>query len=347
MGRRRKLRVAHQAVLRTYSTSAGGGRMWHQVLDGLDPLVDLLEMEPSERRRRGPDVWLNDGHRGPLPATQPVVSELHEAAWHLADTRASFDPAFVARYERSSALAAAQAATIVTLSHSSRRQIVDCYDRAPDDVVVIPPGVDRRLFNPAAARPGAPLHPGDDDPGRPYVLFVSQLHPRKNLGALREAFAGLLADGFEHRLVIVGRPPPGAVADAPVPTLTAAVPGHPGSVVWLHHLAAADLARVVAGAAVFCLPSLMEGFGLTVVEAMASGVPVVVSDRGALPDVVGDAGLVVPPDAEHLRAALSRLLADDAAARHLGRRGRERSAEFDLAQVPRRWVDVLTRTLVG
>lgn len=343
--RRRKLRVGHPPVLRGYSSSAGGGRVWHQVLDGLAPLVDLRAMEPSSRRRHAPDVWLSDGHRGPLPAREPVVCELHEAAWHHSDTRASFDPAFIARHERLSAQAAAQAATIVTLSRSSQRQIIDCYGRAPDDVVVVPPGVDRRLFSPRAARPGAPLHPDDGDPERPYVLFVSQLHRRKNLPALRDAFAGLLADGFVHRLVIVGAPPAVGVCGGQEQALTADIPGHPGSVVGLHDLSPTELARVVAGASVFCLPSLMEGFGLTVVEAMASGVPVVVSDRGALPDVVGDAGLVVPPDADHLREALRRLLTDEAEARDLGRRGLERSAAFDVSEVGAKWLEVLVRTL--
>ncbi len=98
---------------------------------------------------------------------------------------------------------------------------------------------------------------------------------------------------------------------------------------------------MVAGAAVFCQPSLMEGFGLSVLEAMASGVPVVVSDRGALPEVVAGAGLVVPPDAEHLWQALATLLGDEAVASDLGRRALERSADFDQGVIGPKWLDVL------
>lgn len=340
--RRRRLRVAHPPSLRRYSTASGVGKVWRQVLDGLGPLVELRELDPAARHRRfRPDVWISDGHEGPLPVRPPVVCELHEAAWHLPETRASLDPSFLARFERSSADAAGRAARIVTLSQASRRQIVECYGRRPDHVTVISPGVDRNLFHPGAARPDAPLGPGDAEPGRPYVLFVSQLHPRKNLPVLRAAVAQLLDAGFVHRLVVVGGPPVDRAGEGVVEALTADVEGHPGSVLGLRDLADADLARVVAGAAVFCLPSLMEGFGLTVLEAMAAGVPVVVSDRGALPEVVADAGLVVPPDAQHLREALATVLADGAVARDLGRRARRRSADFDTSVVGPKWLDLL------
>ena len=72
----------------------------------------------------------------------------------------------------------------------------------------------------------------------------------------------------------------------------------------------AELAALMAGAAAFCLPSLYEGFGLTALEAMACGAPVVVSDRGALPEVVGDAGVIVAPSADGVRSALARILRD-------------------------------------
>lgn len=340
--RRRKLRVAHPPNLRGYSRASGNGKVWHQVLDGLEPLVELMELDPgSHRRRSRPDVWISNGHEGPLAVRSPVVCGLHEAAWDLPETRASLAPSFLARYERLSADAAARATRIVTLSWTSRRQIVDCYGRRPDDVTVVSPGVDHGLFHPGAARPGVPLGPTDVEPWRPYVLFVSQLHPRKNLPALRAAVAKLLDDGFVHRLVLVGGPPVDNLGDDAVRELTSDIAGHPGSVLSLRGLTDVDLARVVAGAAVFCQPSLMEGFGLSVLEAMASGVPVVVSDRGALPEVVAGAGLVVPPDAEHLWQALATLLGDEAVASDLGRRALERSADFDQGVIGPKWLDVL------
>ena len=89
-----------------------------------------------------------------------------------------------------------------------------------------------------------------------------------------------------------------------------------------------EVARVMGGASALCLPSLMEGFGMAVVEAMACGAPVVVSDRGALPEVVADAGIVVPPTAHAVEAALADVLGEPVLAADLSRRGILRAAEF-------------------
>ena len=103
-----------------------------------------------------------------------------------------------------------------------------------------------------------------------------------------------------------------------------------------------ELAALMAGAAAFALPSLMEGFGLTPLEAMACGTPVVVSDRGSLPEVVGDAGVVVPPDGASVAEALAPLLDDPDAAAALGEAGRVRSLEYPWSRTAAGWADVLT-----
>jgi glycosyltransferase involved in cell wall biosynthesis len=97
----------------------------------------------------------------------------------------------------------------------------------------------------------------------------------------------------------------------------------------------------MAEADAFCLPSLYEGFGLTALEAMACGAPVVVSDRGALPEVVADTGLVVPPTADAVRAALRRLLVDRRLAEALGRTAAERARGFTWERTAQGWLSVL------
>jgi glycosyltransferase involved in cell wall biosynthesis len=170
------------------------------------------------------------------------------------------------------------------------------------------------------------------------VLFVSQLHPRKNLAALRNAMARLVAREYPHTLVVVGGPPADRVdGTALVREAEAPLDGTTQPVVRLHQLTDDELSAVTAGASAFCLPSLMEGFGLTALEAMACGVPVVVSDRGALPEVVADAGIVTAPRADAVEAALADLLGDEARARELGNAGWQRSQQFTWAATAGSW----------
>jgi glycosyltransferase involved in cell wall biosynthesis len=102
----------------------------------------------------------------------------------------------------------------------------------------------------------------------------------------------------------------------------------------------------LAGAAAFCSPSLMEGFGLSVLEAMACAVPVVVSDRGALPELVDDAGIVTEPSADALEAGLREVLSDDARAAELGAAGRERSRRYTWGATAAQWRRALDEAIV-
>ena len=103
----------------------------------------------------------------------------------------------------------------------------------------------------------------------------------------------------------------------------------------------------MAEAAAFCLPSLYEGFGLTALEAMACGAPVVVSDRGALPEVVGEAGIVVPPTNEAVTDALRDLLTNPERAAALGATAAARAREFTWQRTASGWLRVLRAAVDG
>jgi glycosyltransferase involved in cell wall biosynthesis len=181
----------------------------------------------------------------------------------------------------------------------------------------------------AVCSPGAPAWrepPGARAAHDGYVLFMGTLEPRKNVAGLLEAYGRLLAR----------RPA--------APRLVLAGAGGPGSERWLEAIARPPLAghvehigyvpeherqRVYAGARLLVLPSHEEGFGMPALEAMSLGVPVVAANRGALPEVVGDAGiLVAPEDAESIASALDRVLSDDSLAANMSRLGLERSKRF-------------------
>ena len=130
--------------------------------------------------------------------------------------------------------------------------------------------------------------------------------------------------GYPHALALVASPALDRPDSADLQReAVAELPGAPNRIAAVSDPTDDDLAGLMAEADAYCLPSLFEGFGLTALEAMACGTAVVVSDRGALPEVVGDAGLVVTPDADAVTSALERVLGDpslrDELSREVGR----------------------------
>jgi len=220
------------------------------------------------------------------------------------------------------------------------------YGFDPGSVHTVPLGVDLALFRPG--RPGAAeiVEAAGGNPAAPYVLFVSSLSPRKNLGSLKVAMNALARRGLPHSLVIAGSPSPDRRDWKKMAAEAAAdLPDVPGRVVLLGSLSDVELAAVTAGATAFCLPSLMEGFGLTALEAMACGVPVVVSDRGSLPEVVGDAGVITEPTAEALEVALHDLLASPKLMDELSRAGLARALDFSWDATAAGWLKALRHTV--
>jgi len=322
--------------------------MWHNVLEQLSTQVDVaFWRDPrSSPFRPVPDVWLTDGHHGSLDVPEPTVVHLQEASWRHESTRPLLQPWFIDLYERSSRSAIGSAAAVITPSASSRAQILEEYSFDPARVHVVPLGVDLALFRPG--RPGAEdiIESAGGTPSAPYVLFVSSLSPRKNLGSLKAAMNNLARRGLPHSLVIVGSPSPDR-RDWKEMAREASrdLPDAPGRVVFLGTLSDVELAAVTAGAAVLCLPSFMEGFGLTALEAMACGVPVVVSNRGSLPEVVGDAGVVTDPTAEALEVALHDLIASPKRTEELSRAGLARALEFSWKATAAGWLKALRHTV--
>ena len=218
--------------------------------------------------------------------------------------------------------ALARGATVHAVSAFVADEVQDVFAVGTERVVVIPNGV-TALVAPGPdsdAVAGARLAGGDR-----YVLAVGTVEPRKDLPTLVRAFDRLAADDHELRLVLAG-PDGWGAAD-----LSAAVraSGHPDRIVrlgWIDDTARAGLVR---GAAVFAYPSRYEGFGLPPLEAMSVGTPVVATDAGSLPEVLGDAALLVPPaDPEALAEALHAVLTDaDGTARRV-EAGRLRAAGF-------------------
>jgi glycosyltransferase involved in cell wall biosynthesis len=170
---------------------------------------------------------------------------------------------------------------------------------------------------------------------QPYVLSVGTLEPRKNLVRLVRAYRQVAPD-VPHALVLAG--PPGWRSEALDAEL--ARPG-PGTIVRTGSVSDEDLDVLYRGADVFAYPSLYEGFGLPVLEAMARGVPTLASNVSSLPQVAGDAALLVDPtDVSEIAEGLARLLTETALADDLRQRGLQRAATFTWAATARATLDV-------
>ena len=162
------------------------------------------------------------------------------------------------------------------------------------------------------------------------VLFLGTLEPRKNIGTLLDAYEALLRRRADApQLVLAGRP----TEDASEWLQRITRPPLAGHVTHVGYVSQNQRERLYAEARLLVLPSLDEGFGLTALEAMSAGVPVVVSNRGSLPEVVGGAGTFIEPhDVAGLANAIERLTVDDAAAFEHARAGLARAREFTWAR---------------
>jgi len=279
----------------------------------------LLGELSHARRRWGADL-LHVQYVRPPRSDVPVLTTIHDISYE------HFPELFTRRTRLRMRMAipwsARHSAVVLTGSEHARNDLLQAYGLAPERVVVTPYAVDRR-FRRLEAAEAEPLLAGLGLPDT-YLLCVGNLQPRKNLRRLLEAFASLRPES-RPSLVIVGQP--AWLYD----DVYGAVRRHGigAEVHFTGFVSTEQLVAIYSRAHAFAYPSLFEGFGLPILEALACGVPTLTSDRSSIPEVAGDAALQVDPeDVEAIAAGLQRVIGDEDLRRRLAELGPQQAARF-------------------
>jgi glycosyltransferase involved in cell wall biosynthesis len=280
----------------------------------LNYLWHRLEWPPAEMLAGDIDVT-HSAHPLLMPARSAAqIVTIHDLFFltHAQDTGAEIRrdyPVLAASHAR-------RADAVITSTQYGKSQISERLGVASERIYVCPPGAPK--WRTLGRQPNTPSDG--------CILFVGTLEPRKNVGVLLDAYERLLERRRElPRLVLAGR---GTDAASKWLARINSTPlsGHVTHIGYVDEQAREDLYR---SARVLLMPSLDEGFGLPALEAMSAGVPVIVSSRGSLPEVVQDAGAQVDPsDTDALAAALERAVFDQTWALHAAQAGLDRARSF-------------------
>lgn len=227
---------------------------------------------------------------------------------------------------------------IITISENTKQDVITFYGIEPRRVRVIPAGCVRSRYLLRIDVEGVKTKYGLTE----YLLYVGNLLPHKNLQRLLHSF-GLITRDFPYKLVITGYKDPRFF-----PALEAEIQalGLAEKILFLNYVPADELPALYAGAKVFFLPSLYEGFGLPPLEAMACGCPVVVSNVASLPEVCGDAAYYVNPyNIESIAEGMYKVLTDESLRRSLIEKGLERAKLFSWEKSAREHIKVFEEVL--
>lgn len=273
---------------------------------------------------------------GPCAATIHDLSYFHYPQFHPKER--------IRRMEKGMPQTLKRADHLITVSEFVRSEVIKLLGVPADKITAIPEGADES-FRPRRADECEPVLSRHGLHGAKYLLAVGTLEPRKNISGLVSAYGRLPEKTQEaHPLVLVGGK--GWLSEALERQIEPLE--RQGRVRRLGYVASEDLPFIYGAAHAFAFPSFYEGFGLPPLEAMACGIPVMISNRSSLPEVAGDAALQVDPeDVGAMTLGLERLLSDAAFRGNAAAAGPRRAAEFTWERCVDRTVGVYRQVLAG
>ncbi len=270
-----------------------------------------------------PDLLFVPAHVLPIVHPRRSVVTIHDLGYlYYPEAHRLLDRLYLDLSTRYNARAATH---LIADSLATKRDLIEHYSIELNKITVVYPGYEEATFQPV--RDGELIETvkvrydivGD------YILFVGTLQPRKNLTRLIQAFSNLQSPISNIQLVIAGKK--GWLYEKIFRQVEER--GLEGRVVFTAYVPETDLPALLSGARLFVFPSLYEGFGLPVLEALACGTPVVCSNVSSLPEVAGDAAVLVDPlDVEEMTAAIERVLGDEKLRAGLIERGFEKAKKF-------------------
>jgi glycosyltransferase involved in cell wall biosynthesis len=304
---------------------------WHQI--GL-PLLCC---------RRGYDILFLPAanRRMPFWVPCPTVGTVHDfSSTHV---EGKYDPARMFFIKRVTPVLIRRLDMVLTVSQSSKNDIVNVCGIPEERIVVTPNGVDLDIYFPfdreralERIRNIYGVHP-------PYILYVSRLeHPGKNHVRLIQAFSRLKErTGIHHNLVLAGS----KWSRAEEVYQAAAQSRYSKDITFMGFVDGADLPSLYRGADIFAFPSLFEGFGMPILEAMACGTPVVCSNLSSMPEVAGDAALMFDPyQEEDICVKLEEMIIDEDIRKRCVQKGLDRSKTFSWSNTARTTLEIIRRT---
>ncbi len=257
----------------------------------------------------GPDICHYTNFLAPVSEERPYVVTIHDMGVEVLRhahplTKREYTKRLIPRIAR-------RARLIITNSEYSKWEIVR-HLGIPEDRIRVTPLAASAEFEPVGVQPA-----------NPYFLYVGNLEPRKNLERLVEAFARMPAK--DHQLIIAGN----RWYQGGAPEQKARSLGLNGRVQFLGYVPRGDLPALYSGATALVYPSLLEGFGLPIVEAMACGAPVITSDNSSMREVAGEAAVLVDPrNVREMTEAMTRVAEDQSLRQELSAKGLKRAGEF-------------------